>query len=90
MTRVLVCIAILTTFFSLKSFAQLASIKYTDSLPAIRSITVLPQNFYNQHKGYACKKEDQLQRATGLNVFIRLGSKNYADYLEGKPNTIKP
>jgi hypothetical protein len=50
----------------------------------------LPQNFYNQHKGYFCKKEDGLQKLTGLNLFIRLGSKNNVDYLERKPNTIRP
>ena len=37
-----------------------------------------------------CKKEDQLQKATGLDLFIRLGSKNYVDYLEKKPNAVKP
>jgi hypothetical protein len=59
-------------------------------LPAFKQISVLPQNFYNQHKGYLCKKENVLQKTTRLNLFIRLGSKNYADYLEGKPNAIKP
>jgi len=53
-------------------------------------INILPQNFYNQHKGYVCRKEDLLQKATGLNLFIRLGSKNYVDYLERKPNAVKP
>jgi hypothetical protein len=90
LTRVFICISILTTLLSLKANAQLNSMKHGDDLPPITLITVLPQNFYNQHKGYMCKKEDQLQKATGLGFFIRLGSKNYVDYLEKKPNAIKP
>jgi hypothetical protein len=74
----------------LKSFAQADLKVIADSLPPIRLAAVLPQNFYNQHKGYVCKKEDQLQKTIGLNLFIRLGSKNYVDYLERKPNAIKP
>jgi hypothetical protein len=90
LTRVFICIGILTTFLSLKVNAQLNPMKHDVDLRSIRLITVLPQNFYNQHKGYMCKKEDQLQKATGLGLFIRLGSKNYVDYLERKPNAIKP
>jgi len=74
----------------LKASSQAAFRKINDSLPVMRSICVLPQNFYNQHKGYICKREDLLQNATGLNLFIRLGSKNYVDYLERKPNATKP
>jgi len=81
---------ILTTFISLKASSQAAFERIIDSMPPIRSLSILPQNFYNQHKGYICKKEDLLQNATGLNLFIRLGSKNYVDYLERKPNAIKP
>ena len=88
--RVFICTSILTTFLSLKANAQLNYMKHGNDLPPIRLITVLPQNFYNQHKGYMCKREDQLQKATGLSLFIRLGSKSYVDYLEKKPNAIKP
>ena len=90
LTRRFLSLAILTSLISLKASSQAAFGKIIDSLPTVRSISILPQNFYNQHKGYVCKKEDQLQKATGLNLFVRLGSKNYADYLERKPNAIKP
>jgi len=80
---------ILTTFISLKASSQAAFGRITDSVPLARSLSILPQNFYNQHKGYICKKEDLLQNATGLNLFLRLGSKNYVDYLERKPNALK-
>jgi hypothetical protein len=64
--------------------------KHDSILSYIRLGTVLPQNFYNKHKGYICKKEDMVQKATGVNLFIRLGSKNYVDYLERKPNATRP
>lgn len=50
------------------------------------SFRVLPANFYAQHLSFFCKKEVQLQKLTSLPVFIRLGSKDYVDYLEKKPN----
>ncbi|MBD0287228.1 MAG: hypothetical protein ICV79_17645 [Flavisolibacter sp.] len=35
---------------------------------------------------FFCKKELQLQKLTKLNVYIRLGNKDWVDYLERKPN----
>jgi hypothetical protein len=51
------------------------------------SLKLLPQNFYNQHLSFLCKKEVQIQKLTSLPLFIRLGSKEYVDYLERKPNS---
>jgi hypothetical protein len=56
-----------------------------DTLPPI-SIKTVPSNYATQHLGYFCRKELQLQKLTGTRVFIRLGSKDYVDYLEQKPN----
>jgi hypothetical protein len=50
-------------------------------------IKIIPSNYYTQHIGVFCKKELQLQKRTGLNLFFRLGSKDYVDYLERKPNS---
>lgn len=52
------------------------------------SLRVLPQNFYTQQLSFFCKKEVQLQKLTSLPLFIRLGSKDYVDYLEKKPNAV--
>jgi len=89
LTRASICLIILTSLISLKAASQLNLKKNSFELRQPTGINILPQNFYNQHKGYVCKKEDLLQKATGLNLFIRLGSKNYVDYLERKPNAIK-
>jgi hypothetical protein len=69
-----------------KAAAQLHVQPLQDSLPKSVSIRVLPQNFYNKGLSFFCQKELQLQKITSLPVFIRLGSKEYVDYLERKPN----
>jgi hypothetical protein len=53
------------------------------------NIRVLPQNFYNNHIGYFCKKEIQLQKLISLPLYFRLGSKEYVDWMERKPNAVK-
>lgn len=51
------------------------------------TLKILPQNFYNQQLSFICKKELAVQKRTALPLFIRLGSKEYVDYLERKPNS---
>ena len=74
--------AALFLFVSFQSAAQAVP---ADTLRPI-SIKTVPSNYATQHLGYFCRKELQLQRLTGTRVFIRLGSKEYVDYLEQKPN----
>jgi len=70
-----------------KLAAQLRLTPVVDTSVKKPVIKVLPQNFYSHKLGYFCKKELQLQQATRLPIFIRLGSKDYVDYLERKPNS---
>jgi hypothetical protein len=76
--------------FSLKAASQLHFPQKHNGFQDVKKLVVLPQNFYSQHQAYTCKKEGQLQKHTGLNLFLRLGSKDYVDYLERKPNAIRP
>lgn len=69
-----------------KAAAQLRLPFITDSGSKNFSIRVLPQNFYTQHLSFICKKEVQLQKLISLPIYIRIGSKDYVDYLEKKPN----
>jgi hypothetical protein len=55
------------------------SMRFSKTLPLL-------QNYYAQHLGFFCKKELQVQKLSKVNVFFRLGSKEYVDYLEQKPN----
>lgn len=52
------------------------------SSPSIRA------DFYTQNFGFFCKKELQFERATKIPLRFRLGSLQYNDYLEGKPNAV--
>lgn len=60
-----------------------------DSMGFSKSLMLLPPQYYTQHLGFFCKKELQLQKRIGTNIFFRLGSKDYVDYLERKPNARK-
>lgn len=88
MGRTILILSFLLGLNSGKAAAQLRLTPAVDSLPKNFSIKVLPQNFYNQHLSFVCKKEVQLQKLTMLPLFIRLGSKDYVDYLEKKPNAL--
>lgn len=80
----ILCFSICMWAFTLKAGAQLSLPPVKDSAVVGKRVVLLPQNFYTQHLPFSCKKEYQLQQATRLNLFIRLGSKEYVDKLEGK------
>ena len=48
---------------------------------------VITADFYTRNFGFFCKKELQFERATKLPLKVRVGSLQYVDYLEGKPNS---
>jgi len=60
-----------------------------DSMGFSKSLPLLPANYYVQQLGFFCRQERQLQKRIGATVFFRLGSKDYVDYLEQKPNARK-
>lgn len=51
---------------------------------------LLAPAFYTKHLGYFCQKELQLQKLTSLPIHFRLGSMDYVNYMEQKPNAVKP
>ena len=71
---------------SLKAASQVDFKGRTDTFCQKISLKILPQNFYNKGLSFFCKKEVQLQKLISLPLFIRLGSREYVDYLEKKPN----
>ena len=82
----------LLPIFILLNFGKAAAQLRLQPLPnsGVKDIAIklLPQNFYNSNLSFLCTKEIQLQKLISLPLFIRLGSKDYVDYLEKKPNAI--
>ena len=52
-----------------------------------RSYPIITADFYTCNFGFFCKKELQIEKSTKIPLRFRLGSLQYNDYLEGKPNT---
>jgi hypothetical protein len=86
MVRVLLLFFTTMLLISLKASSQQRLTLFTDSASRAISLRVLPHNFYNQHLSFFCKKEVQLQKLTSLPVYFRIGSKEFVDYMEKKPN----
>jgi hypothetical protein len=71
---------------SLNSLAQFDS-TFNKNLPPGIYIKTIPFDYYTQKQGWFCTKEFLFQKNTGLNLYLRLGNKDYVDYLERKPNS---
>lgn len=60
------------------------------SLPVISLLSPISSSYYSNNLGFFCKKELQLQKLTAVPFRFRLGSLDYVNYLEQKPNALKP
>ncbi len=54
------------------------------------SCSVIAADYYTQGFGFFCKKELQFEKKTKIPLRFRLGTLQYNDYLEGKPNALNP
>jgi hypothetical protein len=74
-----------------------SKIKNNTTLPAWKGIgayqascSVIGADYYTRNFGFFCKKELQFEKATKIPLRFRLGSLQYNDYLEQKPNAVNP
>ena len=61
----------------------------SSSMPALR-INHLQNNSYTKNLSFFCRKEWQFEKTTSIPLRFRLGSLEYTNYLEKKPNAIRP
>jgi len=68
---------------SLGSAAQKTLVVQATIAPTI-NIKTVPPGLCTQNLSFFCRQEVKLQKASRLPVYIRLGTKDYVDYLERK------
>jgi hypothetical protein len=79
---------------TLNSRPEISLIFNSAILPNPLSASIRPNPFekksYRQPLSFFCRKEWQFEKATSIPLRLRLGSVDYTDYLEQKPNAPRP
>lgn len=86
------------TILGSKRFKQNATMNYCVSVPCECIKTpekfsihdFISKNYFDDKLGFFCKKEIQLEKLISFAIRFRLGSLDYVNWMEGKPNAVKP
>ncbi len=73
-----------------KEFSLTDSASFNKPQPFSLFNNYIKPDHYSSHLGFFCQKELQLEKMTNVPIRLRLGSLDYVNYLEQKPNAIKP
>lgn len=58
--------------------------------PEFILLNLVPASFSSSQFGFFCQKELQLEKVIAIPVRFRLGSLEYVNWMEQKPNALKP
>jgi len=58
--------------------------------PALNLFAPIAKNFSIVQLGIVCKKEFEFEKRTSIPLRLRIGSLDYTNYMERKPNALKP
>lgn len=87
-----------TAFFPIKKFSvndpQIrvndGFFGFSNSVFARNPLRFIEDGYYIKHVGFFCRKEWQIEKTISIPLRLRLGSLEYTNYLEQKPNSLKP
>jgi hypothetical protein len=64
------------------------------AIPVIKKgpakIDIISPGFYPRQLGFFCQKELQIQKITSVPLRFRVGSLEYVNWMEQKPNAVNP
>ena len=58
--------------------------------PAFNLLAPIAKDFSTAQLGIVCKKEFEFEKKTSIPLRLRMGSLDYTNYMERKPNALKP
>lgn len=71
--------------FAPKSFSNIVTLN-----PSQNFLSLIQPDFFLHNESFFCRQERKFETATKLPLRFRMGSLQYCNWLEGKPNALMP